>query len=153
MLSRTTQATLLARLADRDDGTAWNEFCDRYGELIRGFARRRGVQDHDCDDIVQEVLIALASAMPQFRYDPEKGRFRAYLKTATIRAVCKKSFQRNRPVSLEEMEDAVASDSVSESVDGHWEAEWRQYHLRLAMRTIEAEFNAADRSAFQLYAV
>ena len=32
-----------------------------------------------------------------------------------------------------------------------WEDEWREYHLRQAMRTVEVEFNAADRAAFDAY--
>ena len=34
-----------------------------------------------------------------------------------------------------------------------WEEEWRQYHLRFAMKRIDSEFNEADRAAFRLYAV
>lgn len=42
--------------------------------LLAGFARRRGLQGADCDDLVQDVLMALVKAMPGFRYDPHKGR-------------------------------------------------------------------------------
>ena len=37
-------------------------------------------------------------------------------------------------------------------MDARWEAEWRQYHLRLAMTRIRAEFNAQDVAAFEAYA-
>jgi RNA polymerase sigma-70 factor, ECF subfamily len=37
-------------------------------------------------------------------------------------------------------------------VERSWEAEWRQYHLRLAMARIRAEFNAQDVAAFEAYA-
>ena len=60
----TTHTTLLARLAKGDDSSAWQEFNDRYGQLIRGFARRRGLQPADCDDVAQEVLLGLSKAMP-----------------------------------------------------------------------------------------
>lgn len=70
----TTHATLLARLATGGD-EAWSEFASRYGLLIRGFARRRGLSESDCDDVVQETLLALSKAMPSFKYDPAKGLF------------------------------------------------------------------------------
>ena len=63
-----THASLLLRLRDDADGGAWNEFLDRYGELIRGFARRRGLQSADCDDIAQDVLLSLSKALPNFQY-------------------------------------------------------------------------------------
>jgi RNA polymerase sigma factor (sigma-70 family) len=84
-----THTTLLARLADGSDRSAWDEFHDSYGELIRRFAAGRGLQPADCDDLVQEVLLTLAQAMRSFEYDPAKGSFRAYLKTITIHAVSK----------------------------------------------------------------
>ncbi|MDZ4754701.1 MAG: hypothetical protein SGJ11_09415 [Phycisphaerae bacterium] len=76
MFTRTTHVTLLERLAEGEDRHAWREFCDRYGDLIRGFARRAGCSENDADDVLPDVLAALLSVMPSFRYDPERGRFR-----------------------------------------------------------------------------
>lgn len=150
MLARTTHVTLLERLSAGEDRSAWRDFCDRYGDLIRGFARRAGCNDNDADDVLQEVLIALVGAMPSFRYDPEKGRFRGYLKTIVVRAVAKKSCQK-RPVEELSAHDVASSEPAAE--ERLWEEEWRQHHLRLAMRVIEAEFSVHDRAAFQRYAV
>ncbi len=149
----TTHATLLARLSDGADPAAWSEFYDRYGELIRNFARPQGLQAADCEDVVQDVVLALTKAMPGFEYDPAKGRFRGYLKTITLHAIYRKSFQKRGQVNLEDIEKTAAAACTDAAVDEQWEAEWRQYHLRQAMRVIEAEFNAADRAAFQRYAV
>lgn len=148
-----THTTLLARLSGGSDAGAWTEFVSRYGELIRGFARRRGQQAADVDDITQEVLTSLTKAMPGFVYDPAKGKFRSYLKTIVVRAIAKRSLQNKRPVSLEEVEHATRAASESPDVDALWEQEWRQYHVRLAMKAIGAEFNEADRTAFELYAL
>lgn len=149
----TTHASLLARLADGADAAAWREFHERYGELIRNFARRRNLQAADCDDVVQETLVSLTRAMPGFEYDPARGRFRAYLKTIVLRTIFKKSFQNHTPRPLEHIEEATRAAVNDEAVDALWEDEWRQHHLRQAMRVIESEFNANDRAAFQRYAV
>jgi RNA polymerase sigma-70 factor (ECF subfamily) len=151
----TTCATLLARLSAGVDPGAWREFCDRYGALIDGFARRRGLQEADRDEVVQEVLAALARALPGFRYDPARGKFRAYLKTATLHAIGHLARQ-GRGVRLlgdGELDDAVGAQARDPAVDATWEAEWRQYHLALAMRTVEVEFSERDRAAFRSYAV
>lgn len=147
-LSTATHTTLLARLGTGQDHAAWMEFVSRYGELIRGFCIRRGLQPADCEDVQQEVLMSLSKSMPGFQYDPSKGLFRSYLKTVVIHAILKKSRQNTPHHSLPDSESSP--DAPDEQ---QWEQEWRQYHLRLAMRTIDAEFNPNDRRAFALYAL
>lgn len=153
MLSQTTHATLLARIASGPDDAAWREFVDRYGELIRGFGRRRGLCDADCDDLVQEVLSSLMSALPRFRYDPARGRFRGYLKTVTVRAISRRACQNGGAAPLEDSDESALADEGGSAADEQWEVEWRRHHLRIAMRTIDQEFNPADRAAFRRYAV
>jgi RNA polymerase sigma-70 factor (ECF subfamily) len=154
MLAETsTHISLLERVAKPADAGAWRDFCDRYGDLIRGFAARRGLQTADRDDILQDVLISLRQALPGFTYDPAKGKFRSYLKTVVLRAVFKRSCQSHAAIALERVEDLTRAAARDTDVDDEWETEWRQYHLRRAMQTLHAEFNSADRTAFQEYAV
>ncbi len=150
MATYSTHLTLLDRLSAGSDAAAWREFQDRYGQLIRGMARRQGLQDADCDEIVQEVLTILSRAMPGFRYDPSKGLFRSYLKTITMRATFARKHRQPAVVGVELfMEKAMDEDALEAS----WEMEWRQYHLRRAMHVIDQEFNASDRAAFAAYAI
>ncbi|MGD9690142.1 MAG: RNA polymerase sigma factor [Phycisphaerales bacterium] len=154
MLHQTaTHATLLARVADGTDPAAWREFCDRYGELIRAFCRRQGVQPADAEDVHQDVLLSLTKSMPGFRYDPQKGKFRSYLKTIVLHAIYRRSFQKGGGRSLGEVEEASRAAATDAGVDEQWETEWRQHHLRQALRTIGPEFNEADMLAFQRYAL
>lgn len=153
MLAQSTHATLLARLSDGRDAVAWHEFCNRYGDLIRAFARQRGLQPSDCDDIVQDVLTALTSSMRGFEYDRAKGKFRSYLKTVTIHAIFARLRQKKGEVALEEVKAAADAAAANRDVDGQWDSEWRQYHLRHGLRTIRAEFSEADFAAFEMYAI
>lgn len=148
------------------DQEAWRAFHDRYGDLIRGFARVRGVQPADCDDLVQEVMVSLARVMQNgFVYDPSKGTFRSYLKTTVIHAIARRARQNRAVTGLEEYDGrgtpvaggggpamAGGGDGGGEG-DEAWEQQWRQHHTRLAMKTIEGEFNATDLEAFQRYAL
>jgi RNA polymerase sigma-70 factor (ECF subfamily) len=149
----TTHASLLIRLRDEGDSAAWREFDDRYGELIRGFARRRDLQAADCDDVAQDVMLSLSKVMPDFQYDPAKGKFRSYLKTATLRAILQKSQQKHGEVALGSIEEATRLAAADTDVDEAWELEWQRYHLRQAMRTLETEFNETDRKAFWRYGI
>ena len=150
---QTTHVSLLQRLSDGQDPAAWQEFCDRYAELIRGFALRRDLQPADCDDVGQEVLLSLSKSMPGFQYDPSKGKFRSYLKTVTLHVILKKRMAERGQVDWERVAQATQAACADEDTEAAWEAEWRQYHLRRAMQTIAAEFNSADRQAFQRYAL
>jgi RNA polymerase sigma factor (sigma-70 family) len=158
----TTHLTLLQKLAaDQSEGSgfssrsrAWGEFVDRYGDLIRGFCRHHGVKPHEVDDVMQDVLLSLTKAMPNFRYDPSKGKFRSYLKTVTLHAIFARSRQNQKAGALQpSLDDLVATISGDPGADAQWEQEWRQYHIRLAMRVVQGEFSPRDMEAFERYAV
>jgi len=153
MQAQTTHATLLARLSDVQDDHAWREFAERYGELIRAFARQRGLQPSDCDDILQDVLTSLSKSMHQFEYDRSRGAFRSYLKTVTLHAIFARFRQKRGEVALEDVKTAAEAAAADRDVESQWDSQWRQYHLRQAMHTIRAEFNEADCAAFEQYAV
>ena len=81
-----TRISLLSRLRkDPGDRSAWDEFVRRYGPKIRGWCGRWGLQDADCDDIAQTVLVKLATKLRGFVYDPSRS-FRGWLKTLTRHA-------------------------------------------------------------------
>ena len=151
MFSQTaTHSTLLARLADVHDPSAWTEFHDRYCELVRTFCRVRGLQPADADDVLQDVMLSLSKSMPGFRYDPSKGKFRSYLKTVVMHAISKKACQNN---PAHRLSDVGSQALPQDDDDSLWEAQWRQYHLRRALRIVETEYSHLDRQAFERYAM
>jgi RNA polymerase sigma factor (sigma-70 family) len=75
----TTRLSLLVRLRDPQDERAWSEFTEVYAPLIYRLARRKGLQDADAADLVQEVLRTVARAVERDAYDPARGSFRAWL--------------------------------------------------------------------------
>ena len=148
-----THESLLQRLAAEGDDEVWREFCDRYGQLIRGFARRRGLQEADCEEVFQEVLTALTKSMPGFRYDPAKGKFRSYLKAIVARRVHQMSRQ-NPPQALLEDIGAATNRAGSDHVaDEAWEEEWKRYHLGRAMHQIAREFAEITVAIFREYVI
>src|SRR5262245_3136167 len=79
MQGQTTAVSLLSRVRDPSDHAAWREFDERYRLLLLRFCWRPGIHRLDAEDIVQEVFTSLTKALPQFTYDPQRGRFRDYL--------------------------------------------------------------------------
>ncbi len=138
MADRRTRRTLLERLKDPDDDAAWRTFDAQYRGLILGYARRRGLQWADAEDVRQRVMLALAERLPRFRYDPSRGRFRDYLGVAVRNAVGR-HLVRGRPLArLTEAGDDLRDAAVEDDVDA-WEHEWMLHHYRMAMRRLRAD--------------
>ncbi len=82
-----TRSSLIARLADMGDNDAWREFASLYEPFIYRQARRFGLQHADARELVQEVLVAVSTAVTRFTIDKQRGRFRTWL-YAVGRNIC-----------------------------------------------------------------
>src|SRR6185436_17465109 len=78
-----TRQSLLTRLRDWQDQDGWREFFDTYWPLIYRVARQAGLEDGAAQDVVQNTFIYLTRRMPKFRYDPERGSFKSWLRRVT----------------------------------------------------------------------
>ncbi|MBL8753927.1 MAG: sigma-70 family RNA polymerase sigma factor [Planctomycetes bacterium] len=153
MHSLSTHQSLLARLSRGDDQAAWSECFARYRDLILAVARRRGFAGADGDDVLQDVFVELGKALPRFQYDRERGRFRGFLKTITVRMIGRRLRQRGPDPAAGTTQATPEADEGPGAPDPEfeatWEAEWRQYHLRQAMATLRNEVRASDMRVFE----
>ena len=74
-----TRASLILRLQDAEDMAAWDEFAAIYGPVVFNVAASRGFQAADADNLVQEVLMAVASSVSTWLQRDDRGSFRAWL--------------------------------------------------------------------------
>ena len=146
-----TNPSIFLRLKQSDAAPrefAWQEFHTRYAPIIAAFARRLGAREQDVDDVVQDVLLGFFSKSPTFIYDPNRGRFRGYLKVCTYRALRshldkKSQFQ---GVSLDQLgPEALTIEQV-------WNDVWEQQQLGLAIAQLRRKMgHTRTFQAFEQY--
>ena len=150
----TTNVALLSRVRNSEDHAAWREFQDRYRELLLRFCRKRGLQHADAEDVVQSLFINLTKALPQFVYDPQRGRFRDYLYRCTKSAISRWSRRSIGPFqALDTDREHLQPDPVDRAQDAAdaavWEQEWVAHHYRLALERVRADFDARNVEMFE----
>lgn len=147
-----TRGTLLLRLK-ADDASArevsWQEFYTTYAPIIAGFARRAGCPRSETDDIVHEVMAGFYKASERFEYDPKMGRFRGYLKTATLNALR----QRYRKDRGKTSFDPEWIERQPEKTEVLWSHEWLGQLIVRAIETVKVTTNIESKTweAFELY--
>ncbi len=147
-----TRLTFIMRLRDRADTLSWQEFHERYGQLLYRYARARGAGHADAEDVIQEVELYLFKAMDGFEYDVRKGRFRAYLRAAVVHAMGRRASREARqPAVLDPQNFDYLAGQTEASADARWEREWQLHRLRWAMRAIADEFEPHTLKAFELH--
>jgi RNA polymerase sigma-70 factor (ECF subfamily) len=148
--SPTTHPSLLIRLRDTDDRPAWAEFVEIYGPLVYSYGRRRGLQDADASDLVQEVLRSVASAAGRFVYDPARGSFRGWLLTIT-RNELNRLLRRGAAGASAEggtTHLAVMAEHPDDADDRRWDREHRERLFTWAAERVRGSFQASTWDAF-----
>lgn len=150
-----TRQTLLLRLRDPEDRRAWEEFVEIYTPLVYRFCAKREMGSADTSDVVQEVMRSVSIAMKNFEYDPQKGRFKAWLFTATRNAVGRHfKKQANRPVTATETKLLRMIEEVPQAVEiDEWERDYQRRLLSWAMEKVKPEFGERIWKAFEMTAI
>jgi RNA polymerase sigma-70 factor (ECF subfamily) len=134
-----TLVSLLRRLHDPTQESAWERFIELYTPLIFYWAKQRGLATIDATDLVQDVLLTMVQRIGDF--DPEgEGRFRGWLKTITVnRAVDFRRSQRRRPESTEANELlTIAEVTEPDFLD---ETEYRQLLVNRTLELLRSAFH------------
>lgn len=151
-----TRASLLVQLRDGANHAAWNEFMQLYGPVVYGFARKRGLQDADAADLMQDVMRSVSTSIGRLDYDRSQGTFRGWLFTITRNKVFSfLSARRIRPQATGDSATNRLLETHPDESDGSetWETEYQRRLAALAMERIKSEFQGKTWQAFWLTAV
>jgi RNA polymerase sigma-70 factor (ECF subfamily) len=152
-----TRASLLVRLRDPRDERAWSEFVDIYTPLVYGLARRRGLQDVDAIDLMQEVFRAVAAAIDRFDPDPARGSFRAWLgriaRNQTINALAARDRQVRGTGDTAVAQRIDELPAAPEDPSAEFDLEYRRRLFDWAAGRVRAEVSETEWRAFYLTGV
>ena len=151
-----TRASLLVQIRDGANDGAWREFTTLYGPVIYGFARKRGLQDADAADLMQDVLRSISSAIDRLDYDRSRGTFRGWLFTITRNKIF--NFLSARKIRPQGSGDTTTNklldqEPAAEGGEDAWELEYQRRLAAIAMEKIKSEFQEKSFQAFWLTAV
>lgn len=143
-----TRGTLLRRVSNRADASAWEEFYGLYAPLLYRYARARGLGPHDAEEVRDQCLGSLAARLPQFEYDRTRGRFRGLLKRMADDRVV--DFLRRRRPATSDPATLEALVDPSPSPDELWEARWREQSLLFHMEEVCRASSARDERVLRM---
>ena len=153
-----TRWSLLTRLKNWDDQDSWKEFFDTYWRLIYNVATKAGLTDAEAQDVVQETLLSVAKSLKEFKTDPARGSFKAWLlKTTRWRIV--NQFNKRRPDQIararrvpDDTRETATVDRIADSSEANWETvwdtEWQEHLLGVALERLKRK---AKPKHFQIY--
>jgi RNA polymerase sigma-70 factor (ECF subfamily) len=155
--SLNTRPSLLIRLRDPSDGLAWEEFVEIYTPLLEQFARRKGLQESDAADLMQDVFRAVAGAIDRYDLDPAQGSFRAWLFRIARNLVV------NQLVARRRHPPGVGGDSTARLLEDHpapaeeetaiFMAEYRRRVFNWAAAQVRTEFRTSTWQSFWMAGV
>ncbi len=140
-----TSPTLLEKLRQPTDREAWLRFVQLYTPLLLHWAGRQGFQEADAADVVQEVLVKLLRALPE--YHRGNGQtFRGWLSRIVVNQT--KDFRRRRATRAIPHVDDLPEREVPSNESEIDESEYRSMIIRRARDLIKNDFNDQTWAAF-----
>ena len=145
-----TSHSLIFRVKNPADGAAWTEFLGIYQPVVFRMARRRGLQDADAQDVMQQVFLSISKSIEGWIPGDLQPPFRAWLTTIARNAITKALTRRPRDA-------ATGSTSMVELLDAQPDpqattaeilAEARKELIRWATEQIRSEFSEATWNVF-----
>lgn len=134
-----TREDFLCAVKDLSAEDAWKRFYALYAPFIYDIARKRGLNEADGKEIIQEVFFDLTRKLPAFEYDPSKQSFRGWLGTLTRWRVVDLLRKRRK----NELGGVIVEPVAVSEFEALWDEEWKTVLLDEAMRRLEQQIDPA----------
>lgn len=144
----TTDPRLLGRIKKLDNGDDWSSFFNLYAPLVFRVAKAQGLQDDDCEEIVQQVMMAVMSQIEEFEYRPDLGKFRGWLRQMTRHKIADLMKSRAKDVLASHEAARISGPSCVDPFEQEWERQWQRTLLE---SSIERARNEVGPEVFQAF--
>lgn len=148
-----TSESLLLRVRDPQDQSAWDRFDALYRPVVYRVARRAGWQHSDAEDLTQRVMVSVAKAIPDWQRDPNKGGFRSWLYQIARNALISTLRTSRRDIAIGGSDFLEQSQAIKNPMDDIERLINEEHHrslLRTAAEIVKDEFHASSWQAFWL---
>jgi RNA polymerase sigma-70 factor (ECF subfamily) len=146
-----TRATLIQRLKNWQDQSSWQDFFETYWRLIYGVAVKRGLNQPEAQDVVQETMMSVAKHMPNFKYDPAIGSFKSWLLNMTHWRIVDQFRKRQISAPFEESNIAAPAEQVPTDLEKIWDEEWAKNLLEIAVEKARRRLDPKQYQIFDCY--
>lgn len=144
-----TRLSLIGRLANPKDASAWRQFESCYQTAIYRFARSRSLQADEAMDVVQEVMLAVHRQAVRWEPSGRVGSFRAWLAETSRRLTLTAIRFRDRG----KFEEVQGTDLVAKETEKGSDKDEKSWAFYSAVAMVERETNPSLWRAFWLTAV
>jgi RNA polymerase sigma factor (sigma-70 family) len=157
-----TRGSLLSRLQDWQDDRSWRDFFDTYWRLIHSTALKAGLSHEEAQEVVQETVICVSKSITQYRADPNRGPFRAWLLHTVRWRIADEFRKRGRGPQPQPLRQADATggtdtlecipDPAAATAEAEWNREWEENLLETALGKVKAHARPELFQIFQMLA-
>ena len=149
-----TTTTVLDRLRDAGDHSAWSGFVERFHAPVAAFGRKMGLSSADAEDVAQETMLAFLESYRRESYQRGRGHLSHFL----FGIAHNKILHARRKIAAREGQVSRGDDETSfwsalpdpNAVQKTWEQQWRQSILTQCLERVRGEVAPQTFEAFRL---
>ena len=147
-----TRDSLIVQVQNPANREAWELFTAIYRPVVYRLARVRGMQDADADDLAQQVLLAVAQAIPDWQRSNPQTRFRHWLRRIAKNSILNALTRgpKDSPVGGSGLMDLLNGVPQFDDVDAQIELEYRRQVYRQAAEIVRDAVQAQTWRIFVL---
>ena len=142
-----TRQTLLQKIKDTHNEDSWKEFVEIYRPYIFVIIKNLGVKADEIEDHVQSTLVICWQKLPDFHYDPDKGRFRYWLSRIAKFTVSNHIRKFSRRSELDEKLEIP--ESLPSEIEKISDKEWKVFITKKAWGNIKVDLTENARLSFE----
>ncbi len=148
-----TRESLIIQVKNPENRGAWEQFVSIYRPVILRAAVTRGMQEADAQDLAQQVLLAVASAIGQWERRNQSTPFRHWLRRVIRNAIVNALARGRHELSIggsSIQELLVQHQQPDEETESLIDWEYRRELYRVAAKVVRGDVQPDTWQAFEL---